>query len=76
MERKSRKPTKAELESQLADAEDALDQIADLALDESKDPSELLDEIADLALPEEDECEEDEEAGDEEPEFDEGDEQQ
>ncbi len=75
--KKTRKPTKAELEAQLADAEEALDEIADLALDEEKDPKALLDEIADLALPEEDEDEcEEEEPGEEEPDSDEGDEQQ
>ncbi len=70
---KPRKPTKAELEAQIAEYEDTLDEIADLALDEGKDPEAVLDEITDLALPEDEECEEEEEA---EPDFDEGDEQQ
>ncbi len=73
--KKTRKPTKAELEAQLADAEEALDEIVDLALEEGRDPEELLDEIADLALPDDDECEEEEE-GEDEPDFDEADEQQ
>lgn len=70
---KPRNPTKKELEAQIAVYEDTLDEIADLALDEEKDPEAVLDEIADLALPEDDEEEESEE---EEPDFDEGDDQQ
>ncbi len=73
--KKPSNPTKADLEAQLAEAEEALDEIADLALDEEKDPEALLDEIADLALPD-DECEDEEEPEEEEPDFDEGDEQQ